>query len=250
MHSFHRLISTAILLLILAYPQLKAKEARIEADDFETIRGSELLSVRSLAQDSQKRVWIGTDKNLYSYDGYTLTLHYDKNGNNDHLQINSMVFVGDSLFLGCPDGIVIYDRIAETFEPAERISGIEVFSLKKEGDTVWIGSEIGLFRYDIPERTFTHVSFSSTDKPGNIRSIELVGGELYTGSRQKGQLGRYPLHSIPSFIPFPNEIFPRSFSSIDAIAPIDDNYLLIGTSSSLQKVDIRRQKAELVSTFS
>ena len=249
MRTLHSLRFLVVLLTLL--PSVSRAEDNRFADEIEMVRGSELLSVRSLAQDRQKRIWIGTDKNLYSYDGYNIAIHYDRKGNNDHLLINSIVCEGDSLFLGCSDGIVIYDRVEETFIPVETLKGIEVFTLEKQGDVIWIGSEIGLYKYSLSSKDFSHISVQSQDHPGNIRSIEIMGNRLYTGSRLRGQLGLFSSGSVPDYFIFPASMFPRSFSSIDAISPMeDDDHLLVGTSSSLYKVDVRNLSADLISPLS
>ena len=140
-------------------------------DDIVVIPGSEALSVRSIAQDDKGMIWFGTDKNLHSYDGYHILTHHDRLGNEDHFQINTLVCLeNDHILLGCIDGVVVYDVINETIEPISFFKGNEVHTLLRggDGDTVWIGSDSGLFCYSISEGTFSTVPVRSEDKPVNI----------------------------------------------------------------------------------
>ena len=79
-------------------------------------------------------IWFGTDRNLHSYDGYQIVTHHDRFGNDDHFQINTLVCFGNSILLGCIDGVVVYDMVEETFETIDFFKGNEVHALLKGGD--------------------------------------------------------------------------------------------------------------------
>lgn len=220
-------------------------------EDFEVVHGTESLSIRSITQDSKHQIWFGTDKNLYSYDGYSTFVHIDREGNNDHFQINAIECFDDKLLLGCVDGLVIYDCIKETFTPKEFLKGNEVFTFKRKGDEIWIGSEVGLFLYDISTDTFSTVNIKG-GQPGtfNVRSLEFFGDKILAGTRATGELFIFDPGRYPNFYNFNKDLFPLNFSSIDAIEMLDDSRLLLGTSSALYEFDTESLVVHLVARLS
>ena len=75
--------SALVLSLCLSLSALPSKGGVVPSAP-EVVRGTESLSIRSIAQDSKKQIWFGTDKNLYRYDGFAPVLCQDRDGNNDH----------------------------------------------------------------------------------------------------------------------------------------------------------------------
>ena len=127
-----------VLCLSLALSALPSKGGVVPGAP-EVVRGTESLSIRSIAQDSKKQIWFGTDKNLYCYDGIAPVLCLDRDGNNDHFQINDLVCLDNQVLLGCVNGLVCYDCMLGTFQSLPPLLGVEVFDLYREGETVWVG---------------------------------------------------------------------------------------------------------------
>ena len=220
-------------------------------DDIVVIPGSEALSVRSIAQDDKGMIWFGTDKNLHSYDGYHILTHHDRLGNEDHFQINSLVCLeNDHILLGCIDGVVVYDVINETFEPISFFKGNEVHTLLRggDGDTVWIGSDSGLFCYSISEGTFSTVPVRSEDKPVNIWSLIEDDGFLYIGMRPG--FGRLDLSGNGAYQVFPSSSLPTSFSTLGSMLSVGEGRLLLGSSSYLFDFDEDATVGSTISRFS
>ncbi|MDI9551070.1 MAG: response regulator [Bacteroidota bacterium] len=216
----------------------------------EVVVGSEALSIRSITQDAKGMIWFGTDQNLYSYDGYHIRVHRDKNGNNDHFQINCLLSYDEHILLGCMDGIVIYDKINEAFETIDFFKGNEVcaFSMDKNGDIIWIGTDNGLFMYSIPLNAFSTAKMYSEDKPVNIWSLACCGDYLFIGMRGKG-LGRYDLsgkHEYESV----NIDQMQGQPTQGALIAVNDKKLMIGTARSLHEFDVETNKSRMVGNFS
>ena len=248
-----RNLNILISLLLALVPGIasEAQDTTPYARNFEVVRGTESLSIRSITQDSKHQIWFGTDKNLYSYDGYSPFVHIDRDGNNDHFQINAIECFDDKLLLGCVDGLVIYDCIKETFTTKEFLKGNEVFAFKRKGNEIWIGSEVGLFLYDISTDTFSPVNIKS-DQPGtfNVRSIEFFEDKILAGTRSPGELCVFDPGRYPNFYNFSKDLFPLNFSSVDAIEVLDGSRLLLGTSSALYEFDTEKLVARLIARLS
>ncbi len=212
----------------------------------EVVRGTESLSIRSIAQDSKKQIWFGTDKNLYCYDGYEPVLCLDRDGNNDHFQVNDLFCLDDKVLLGCVNGLVIYDTLQGTFLSLDPLVGIEVFDLCGEGQTVWVGSRAGLFRYDIPTGELSEVAL---DKVLNIRTICIEGNTMALGTYLPAEVRIYDLDGWRLKATFGREDFRVPPGSIDAIVAYGQDRFLVGSSSALFEVGVPDRSVRLVSPF-
>lgn len=219
-------------------------------NSIDVIPGSEALSVRSIAQDDKGMIWFGTDRNLHSYDGYQIVTHHDRFGNDDHFQINTLVCLGNSILLGCIDGVVVYDIVEETFKTIDFFKGNEVHVLLKsgDGDTVWIGSDSGLFSYSVSGDSFSTVPVRSDDKPVNIWSLIEERGFLYIGMRRG--FGRLSLSGDGIYESIPDFNFDVSYSTLGSMASIGGGKLLFGTSTYLAEYDTDSSQGEMISRFS
>ncbi len=212
----------------------------------EVIRGTESLSIRSIAQDAKKQIWFGTDKNLYRYDGYAPVLCLDRNGDNDHFQINDLVCLDDQVLLGCVNGLVRYDCLQGTFQSLSPLLGIEVFDLYREEDTVWVGSRAGLYRFDTATGTLSEVGLDTTP---NIRSICIEGNTLVLGTRMPAEVRVYDKESLRLETAFDGEDFGMPIGSFDVILADGRNRFLVGSSSALFEVDLQDTRPRMVSPF-
>lgn len=233
---------------------LHAVQRATSADDIsrniEVIQGSEALSIRSIDQDEKGMIWFGTDKNLFSYDGYQFVRHHDINGNNDHFQINTLICFDEKVLLGCIDGVVIYDTIEETFEQIEFLIGNETHDMEydQENGIIWIGTDIGLFKLEIESGNISAAVINSEHKPTNIWSLKIHGNVLYIGMRRG--FGKYCLDGSNSYEKISDNVFKRYYSTIGSIEVIDDQHLLIGASKFLAVYNTATQESQLISEFS
>lgn len=212
----------------------------------EVIRGTESLSIRSIAQDARKQIWFGTDKNLYYYDGYSPVLCLDRDGNNDHFQINDLVCLDDQVLLGCVNGIVRYDCLQGTFQSLPPLLGVEVFDLYRDEETVWVGSRAGLYRYDIATGALSEVNLDTTP---NIRSICIEGNTLVLGTRMPAEVRVYGKEDFRLEMAFERKDFGNPIGSIDVIVAENRDRFLVGSSRALFEIDLQDRRVRTVSPF-
>ena len=212
----------------------------------EVIRGTESLSIRCIAQDSKKQIWFGTDKNLYSYDGYATVLCQDRNGNNDHFQVNDLFCLDNKIILGCVNGLVIYDILQGSFNTIPELRGIEVFDLYGDGGTVWVGSRAGLLRYDISTGELSEISL---DTVLNIRSICIEGDYMVLGTFLPAEVRVYDKDNFRLVTAFNSDDFGKQIVSVDAIVSYGRDHFLVGSSSALFEIGLLERSVRLVSPF-
>ncbi|MGX8691660.1 MAG: two-component regulator propeller domain-containing protein, partial [Eubacteriales bacterium] len=234
-----------VLSLCLALASLPLKGGVVPSAP-EVIRGTESLSIRSIAQDAKKQIWFGTDKNLYCYDGYAPVLCLDRDGNNDHFQVNDLFCMDDKVLLGCVNGLVIYDCLQGTFRSLAPLLGIEVFDLYGDGETVWVGSRAGLLRYDTVTGELSEVDL---DAVLNIRSICIDGDNLVLGTFLPAEVRIYDKDGFRLKAAFSGDDFGEPVGSIDAVAACDRDRFLVGSSRALFEIGLQDRSVRMVSPF-
>ena len=212
----------------------------------EVIRGTESLSIRSIAQDAKKQIWFGTDKNLYCYDGYAPVLCLDRDGNNDHFQVNDLFCLDNKVLLGCVNGLVVYDCLQGTFQSLDPLLGIEVFDLYGDGGTVWVGSRAGLLRYDISTGELSEVAL---DTVLNIRSICIEGDNLVLGTFLPAEVRVYDKEGFRLKMAFSRDDFGEKMGSVDAVVAYGRDRFLVGSSSALFEVGLHDRSVRLIAPF-
>lgn len=111
--------------------------------------GIEASSIHSLAQDKQDLIWIGTNKGLFSYDGYSTQQHFTYGGTENTL-IHSILVLDDMfLYLGTDNGVLKYNYQTDKYENPSIQYPTEVRCLAKIENKLWIGTMNGLYVYDI-----------------------------------------------------------------------------------------------------
>ena len=233
-----------IAILCLALLGLPARGAGFAPSWVEPVPGTQTLSVRSIAQDDKKEIWFGTDKNLYRYDGYAPTLCVDRERNNDHFQINDIVCVDERILLACVGGFVIYDSLDGTFKWPDALAGKEVSCLERHGDTVWIGSSVGLFRFNIRDGGIASVPLEGGP---NIRSLAVLGDELVLGTRRPAAVRLYGLSDLRLHETYTPD--PHPYAMVDVLEPLDANRLLAGTSNALFEIDRLQGETRQIADF-
>ena len=167
-------IAAALALTVAFSTPTLAQEARTEPlGDFGKI--TELLFCRCVGQDEDGTIWFGTDKCLYSYDGYDLKSHPDGIGDK---QYNSLVCSGGLIYLGCNDGYLIFDSGSGEYTGVEYFKDVIVRALYKHGDYIYIGGESGLYRYNTGEG----VSSISKICDKNVYALEMDSGTFWIGT--------------------------------------------------------------------
>ena len=110
--------------------------------------GTEASVINCFLQDKQGLIWIGSDKGLFSYDGYTVQQHFTPGE-----QSNSRIYCGviiDSayLYLGTDNGLLIYNYLTDHYEKTQVSFPSDIRALAVAGNTLWLGTLNGLYIYD------------------------------------------------------------------------------------------------------
>lgn len=171
---------------------IESKE--IIPDQFYTLNKSEGLSdptVYCFLQDREGYVWIGTANGLNRYDGYRMTEYRAVSGDStslSHSRINCMIELNSGILLiGTDQGINRFDKSTGHFSslPMGRSLSAKFFCLSPEG-LLWIGTNNGLFQYNLNSGTWIHFNRNSAEHyfPGDYVPCGFLDddGWLYTGS--------------------------------------------------------------------
>jgi ligand-binding sensor domain-containing protein len=209
------------------------------------------MAVTCFMQDPQGLIWFGTDKGLYSYDGYSAKAHYkfDEPGNT---RINCGVIVDSSLmYLGTDNGILLFNSRTDRYESVPALFPSDIRAMALQGDYLWIGTLNGLYRYEMAKKHLKR--FDKKDYPAlpsqTIYSIiKTRENEIYIGT-YKG-LCRYSAKK-------------DAFQSVDLPVRMRNNNLFvnslledtlrhclwIGTEGDLLSYSLRDGKTESFSIF-
>ncbi len=105
--------------------------------------------VSFFVQDNQGVIWIGSNKGLFSYDGYVVQSHFSS-GNATNTQIYCGVIVDTTLlYLGSDNGLLIYNVKTDKYEDVAVDFPSDIRTMALQGDTVWLGTLNGLYCYSI-----------------------------------------------------------------------------------------------------
>ena len=121
---------------------------------FENIElGSEAFAVGCFLQDSQGMIWFGSDRGLFSYNGYSIQSHFTS-GEQSNTRIHCGITLGqDTLILGGDKGILIYECRSGRYAELPVTFPSNVRALALQGDVLWIGTLNGLYTYRFSSRT-------------------------------------------------------------------------------------------------
>jgi len=192
-----------------------------------------MLSVRSIVQDGEGMIWFGTERSLYSFDGYDLVHHPCADGN---IQINKLLVLEDHLLLATNDGIYSFSPDEEVFRLATPFREELVRDLLATQQHVYVGTRKGLYRYDPDTDTAIRLI------EGSVFSLSLSGDTIYIG--MSDGLGALDLSGgIFSSIPMQVQYFPA------ACTFADQKCVWVGTPTQLVQLDIKSGKQLSSSSF-
>ena len=183
------------------------------------------LSVRSLVQQDNGMIWFGTDRNLYSYDGYDLRPHACPDG---HIQVNALLCMSDKLLLGTNDGMYSFCLENYVYHRAAPLDKQMIRTLRVCQGNVFVGSDEGLYRYDPEVDTATRLL------EGDIFSLVAHGDSLFVGTQEGVSLYRPDTGTITAFFR-PHNLGARTMAI--SILP-DGDRIWIGTARVLYCLDI------------
>ena len=204
----------------------------------------EALSVRCFMQDGQGLMWIGTDKGLFSYDGFRPRPHFAY-ADSMNMPVNCALLYNDRLLLGTQKGVRVYNYRKDAYEPFPLPLRDEVQAIALQGGDLWIGTMSGLFHYDMHTQRCRPVALDTGQaKPRPmVYSVLADGGRIYVGTNlffgcYDPQTGRFEriLPAGEQGMVFVNTLLKDTIRQC----------IWIGTSHALAKYIPQSRKVELV----
>lgn len=186
-----------ILAVIIILVSIEGQAQSHNYDIFDNYRLSvEAVSVRFFIQDNKGFMWIGTEKGLYSFDGYTAYPHFAM-GDNANNTINCGMFISDSeLLLGSENGFLLYNIRTLQYQSFLSDFHHDIRSLIKVGNDIWIGCFDGLFTYNTDSGELNELLSDNLKgtRHSMIYTLMEDNGYVYLGSNRK--LGRFALKNM------------------------------------------------------
>lgn len=203
---------------------------------FENINLSAEASVACcFLQDNLGMIWIGSDKGLFSYDGYSSKQHFIPE-NTENVRINCGVIVRDSfLYLGADNGIHIYNYHTDRYEENKIKFPSDVRAMLIHNNILWIGSHHGLYSYDIHNKQLK--AYPQKDNPGLTHEtiyslIHSTDGIIYIGTYD-GLCKYNPEERLFEKIPLPASIYKKNQFINSLLEDTLRNCIWIGTEGNL-----------------
>lgn len=143
----------------------------------------EVSAIECFLQDAQGLIWMGTDRGLYSYNGYSSHQHFITDSI-ENARIHTGIFVSpNQLYLGSDRGIFIYNTETDCYETLTSEFPKNIRSLALHDNDLWIGTLEGLYVYSFTTKqihSFNEDVTSGLSHPA-IYSI-LVADDIYIGT--------------------------------------------------------------------
>lgn len=213
--------------------------------------GAEASVASCFVQDSQGVIWIGTDKGLLSYDGYTSQPHFTF-GERNNSRIYCGATIGNTyLYLGSDNGLLIYNYHTDKYEEPDIAFPTDIRAIINHNDVLWIGTLDGLYTYNLKTGELKRIN--REEHKGltheTIYSLILTADEqIYIGTynglcRYLPQQGTFEAIRLPGITTKTN-LFVNSL-----LEDTTKNCIWIGTEGNLLKYNPQTGEAERISIF-
>ena len=141
--------------------------------------------ITCFTQDKQGMIWVGTEKGLYSYDGYSAQSHFWDTRYRDSW-IYCMDIVDEKyIYLGTDNGLMIYDIEKDRYVDSKVAFPKDVrTTLYVEGE-LWIGTLQGLFKYEVSSSKLDKVDISKNSGIPHSTIYSIISsknGNIYIGT--------------------------------------------------------------------
>lgn len=182
--------------------------------------GAEASVISCFLQDSEGLIWIGSNKGLFSYDGYATQSHFTY-GERNNTRIYCGILIADTyLYLGTDNGILVYNYRTDKYEQPSAEFPTDVRTLTLHGDTLWIGSLKGLYTYQLKDEKLNRFDSKNSGLPHNTiySLLRTHDNQIYVGTYNG--LCRY----LPSTGTFENILLPinRGLSNLFVNSLLED----------------------------
>lgn len=182
----------------------------VERANYQLFRNTSLSPEASMVyafvQDNQGLIWLGTDKGLFSYNGFSVKQHVQISTDKSNLystKINCIVLLPDDrLCLGTDNGVTIYHLKTDRYESFPVDIPTDIRSLTNTDNYLWIGSLNGLYRYAWKNKKLENISEKRANglSHNTIYSLLQTQSTLYVGTYNglcMQRNGENIFHSIP-----------------------------------------------------
>ncbi|MDR0865147.1 MAG: helix-turn-helix domain-containing protein [Candidatus Symbiothrix sp.] len=212
------------------------------------VLSADASAINCFAQDYQGLIWMGSNRGLYSYDGFSAQAHTSIETNN---QVYCILILNKShLCLGTDNGVFFYNYQTDQSEPSGVVFPTDVRTMTVCDSILWIGSLKGLFRYHLQNHTLENIpaNESSGLPHQTIYSIIQSDHTLYIGTyngfcKYVPGTGKFEKIALPSD-------FKRSNQFINVL--LEDTLrkcIWIGTEGTLYKYVPAQNRAEALNHF-
>lgn len=117
-----------------------------KSQTFDNVSIAEAPSVCSIAQDSQGILWLGTERGLYSYDGYRTIAHTaTPDGITATWRVHSMLVHGEKLYMATEHGLHVYDIRRARYDVKPATDSGDTRAVAIYGNRLWFGGAQGLY---------------------------------------------------------------------------------------------------------
>lgn len=210
------------------------------AIDIDNIGGkTDLVSIRCITQDEDGRIWFGTDTRLMSYDGYDVQTFPSEMGN---FATNCLQIVGKNIYIGTNEGLVIYDRIDNSFVYHPNFSHCTVRALSVFKDLLCVGTDRGLQILDLADGKLLSSLYPKLLSDIDIYSLHENRGMLHIGS--VNSLYTLDLESRKA-LEYPLTDSKSRRNTISESVYADDSIVLSGTQRALTRISASSLPEEL-----
>lgn len=213
--------------------------------------GVEASVASCFVQDSQGMIWIGTDKGLFSYDGYTSQPHFVHGERNDS-RIYCGVTVGDMyLYLGSDNGLLIYNYRTDNYEEPDVAFPTDIRTMIIRNNVLWMGTLNGLYTYNLKSGELKRISREAHKglTHETIYSLILTADDhIYIGT-YNGLCQYLPQQDTFETIQLPGITSKANLFVNSLLEDTCRNCIWIGTEGNLFKYTPATEKVERIETF-
>jgi len=216
---------------------------------------SDASVINCFIQDRQGFIWLGSDKGLFSYNGYSVQRHifpYTESKNPSDTKINCGILLDSvHLCLGFDNGILMYNLVTDSYEKSPVEFPSDVRSLVLTGNNLWIGTLNGLFQYNIKTRQLIPINtgknsgiphrtiYSILKSKQNILFVGTYNGLCYLSQGAKKF----------QKIELPVQIFKNSLLVNSLLEDPVRNCIWVGTEGYLFKYSLKTKSVERIGEF-
>lgn len=246
----HGKIWYILLSLFSCFPAIYGQKANYQIFNNLSL-GTEASVISCFLQDKQGLLWIGSNKGLFSYDGYSTQPHFTFD-TQSNTRINCGVILNEThLYLGADNGILIYNYKTDRYEKSPITFPTDVRTLALQDNKLWIGTLNGLYVYNPDNhqlKYFDRKKYNNLPHSTIYSIIRSHDDNLYIGTYD-GLCVYLPQKKIFQPIPLPSNLHKNNQFVNSLLEDTIRQCIWIGTEGNLFKYNPSEKKVERVEAF-